>query len=624
MDTYTASAQAKLHNASTAANSAGAAQNAKTGSTDFMDMIVAQVSAQRALAREQDAAAASARRQEQQQEQQDQAQEARARNARRQENAHRSSDSGNTNKAKSSDDASKTKSTDTAKPAGDSDQDTQEAQAQSQAQNQADAAQQAADGDTSTLPTDLQKLLEEIAAQLQTTKQNSPFATREAEADASQATGQELTGTAQNAQTLALLSPEGKQKLLAALQSLMNGLPASSRPTVETLEKGVLKTLDSNNLVADAADADTTADGTSALIVSGLTPQQLTDLMKKLQDGDQKDATLSAGNFMINLVQLTPVVDAKKDAALFQPRGSILTAAQTQMTAQAAAGAAKGGATDGSKDKDAQNFQLTALLSQPGAGGTSGANATPATGFDHILRMLELARQDGGGHIANTDRADAKTSDLAAGNSVLPTALPAAGDITDSFTVDSIFPDGIGLGTSTGGYSYSSVVSVGLSTGAASMTSLTTAAPQAIYAHPAAQEVAATLVKQAGEGDSTAMTLRLDPPELGKVAVKLEFTDKDKSVKAVISADKPETYMMLQRDAHVLHNALQDAGLDVGQNGLTFQLSQDGSAFGQQNRGNQNGSAYQPSGGDAMDVAIETTMDWSVDASGAWHYNVLA
>ena len=89
--------------------------------------------------------------------------------------------------------------------------------------------------------------------------------------------------------------------------------------------------------------------GTSALIVSGLTPQQLTDLMKKLQDGDQKDATLSAGNFMINLVQLTPVVDAKKDAALFQPRGSILTAAQTQMAAQAGAGAkdAKDGASGG-------------------------------------------------------------------------------------------------------------------------------------------------------------------------------------------------------------------------------------------------------------------------------------
>ncbi len=621
MDTSATSTQTRLLNA--ANGGVNASGSTGTGSSDFMDLIVSQLAAQRALANAQAARAHDAQA-IQQQRAQAKAQNERIQNDRLQneriqrerlqnDRAQDSRDSDREEKIRAEKSAAarqqQPQPVDTAR-------DAQSTPPQSTDRDEVAAASQTADDTAAdaSLPADLQKLLEEIAAQLQAAKQDSTVAAKDASAPSPQATGKEDAGNAQNAQTLALLSPDGKQKLLQALQSLMNGLPASARPTVQTLENGVLKKLDGNNLTADAAGADTTADGTSALIVSGLTPQQLTDLMKKLKDGDDKDGTLSAGNFMINLVQINPV-ETKKEA-VFQPRSSILPAGS--LAAQATADLSLGKTGTGGGDTD--SGKLTSLKTpKPGANGPAQGTGA-STGFDHILRILESARQSGNGQAADTDKPAQKVPDITAGNSALAaTDQIVAGDVTENFSLGSVFPEGMSLAATAAagpvtGYTLN---------GAAPAASLVTTAPQAVYPHPATQQIAAVLTKQVGENDSTALTLRLDPPELGRVAVKLEFSSKDKTVKAVISADKPETYMLLQRDSHVLQRSLHDAGLDTGSNGLTFELSQDGSAFGQQNRG-QGGSGNTPSGSDVADVTIETRMDWSVDLSGNWHYNVLA
>ena len=65
--------------------------------------------------------------------------------------------------------------------------------------------------------------------------------------------------------------------------------------------------------------------------------------------------------------------------------------------------------------------------------------------------------------------------------------------------------------------------------------------------------------------------IRLDPAELGRVDVRLEVGH-DNRVQAVLAAERPETLAELQRSARDLERALQDAGLDVGENGLEFQL----------------------------------------------------
>jgi len=67
--------------------------------------------------------------------------------------------------------------------------------------------------------------------------------------------------------------------------------------------------------------------------------------------------------------------------------------------------------------------------------------------------------------------------------------------------------------------------------------------------------------------------IRLDPPELGRVEVRLSI-DATGKASAHLSADQPQTLNLLQEDAPVLARALREAGLDVSQDGLNFSLRQ--------------------------------------------------
>ena len=76
-------------------------------------------------------------------------------------------------------------------------------------------------------------------------------------------------------------------------------------------------------------------------------------------------------------------------------------------------------------------------------------------------------------------------------------------------------------------------------------------------------------------------TLRLDPPELGRVDVRLTVGT-DKKVRAVVSTDRPEALKDLALSARDLTRALQEAGLELEENGLSFSMNDQGSS--QQNR----------------------------------------
>jgi flagellar hook-length control protein FliK len=74
-------------------------------------------------------------------------------------------------------------------------------------------------------------------------------------------------------------------------------------------------------------------------------------------------------------------------------------------------------------------------------------------------------------------------------------------------------------------------------------------------------------------GENTRFEVRLDPPELGRVEVKLEVS-RDHRVTAVVAADSPQTLADLTRHARDIEQALQSAGLELNDNGLSFDLSQ--------------------------------------------------
>lgn len=81
-------------------------------------------------------------------------------------------------------------------------------------------------------------------------------------------------------------------------------------------------------------------------------------------------------------------------------------------------------------------------------------------------------------------------------------------------------------------------------------------------------QVAVQIKKAIGQG-ADHIKIQLKPAELGRVEVKLEVTEDGRAM-AIVSAERPETLDLLQRDASGLRQALQDAGLSTDSNSLSF------------------------------------------------------
>lgn len=87
-----------------------------------------------------------------------------------------------------------------------------------------------------------------------------------------------------------------------------------------------------------------------------------------------------------------------------------------------------------------------------------------------------------------------------------------------------------------------------------------------------ARQVGLQITRAIADGQNE-FTIRLNPPELGRIEVRLEFSA-DGGVKAALSAEKPETLNLLQRDAAALERALNDAGVKTDSGSLNFSLQQ--------------------------------------------------
>lgn len=152
-------------------------------------------------------------------------------------------------------------------------------------------------------------------------------------------------------------------------------------------------------------------------------------------------------------------------------------------------------------------------------------------------------------------------------------------------------------------------------------------APASSTLHGAALQAVALHMNQLGQNrDTRSLTLQLNPPELGKLQVKMTF-GKDKTVKADILIEKSETFHLMQKDSDNLKTALTDAGLQADAGSLNFSLADHGTFQGEKGseafmklaRGaNDNGNdvigAYE----------IKSSEQWSVDpATGITRYNII-
>lgn len=105
--------------------------------------------------------------------------------------------------------------------------------------------------------------------------------------------------------------------------------------------------------------------------------------------------------------------------------------------------------------------------------------------------------------------------------------------------------------------------------------------PPAVAAS-ALDQVAANL-SQVGKLGLSQIEIQLKPAALGTVDVKLELTH-DGRVAAVISADRSDTLMQLQRGSGELQQALRDAGLQTDSGSLSFNLRSDAQTSDQSGR----------------------------------------
>jgi hypothetical protein len=110
-------------------------------------------------------------------------------------------------------------------------------------------------------------------------------------------------------------------------------------------------------------------------------------------------------------------------------------------------------------------------------------------------------------------------------------------------------------------------------------------------------------------------TLHLEPMDLGRLEIEMKF-NKEGGMKAHMTAERPETLSMLQRDQQQLNRILQQAGIDVDENSLSFDLRQQAQDFdgygddstGRMGRNDRNGF------GNTQDNTIQAKI--AVEAAG--------
>ena len=106
----------------------------------------------------------------------------------------------------------------------------------------------------------------------------------------------------------------------------------------------------------------------------------------------------------------------------------------------------------------------------------------------------------------------------------------------------------------------------------------------------AVASLAAKMAQRLHDG-ATRFTVRLDPPELGRVDVRLEV-DTDGRARAVLAVERPEVQAELSRHSRDLERALGEAGVSVEEGDIEFTLTDpDEEPFAHEAQDNHNGRA---------------------------------
>ena len=122
---------------------------------------------------------------------------------------------------------------------------------------------------------------------------------------------------------------------------------------------------------------------------------------------------------------------------------------------------------------------------------------------------------------------------------------------------------------------------------------------------PAAAAQLAAQISQRFSNGSRVFGIRLDPAELGRVDIRMELTQNNR-VHATLTVERGDTLAELQRSTRDLERALNEAGLELAEDGLRFEL---GAGNGEQDpaegHSGQSFNIYGPDDGDEQALAAE-------------------
>ncbi len=362
---------------------------------------------------------------------------------------------------------------------------------------------------------------------------------------------------------------------------------------------------DSGNAVNTAAPGATDVAGIIAAVkaaLSGSKPQQITasDSPEKTPpSASSKDSSADSSNSAQDSAGANATASAPTQQPAVQPIAAAITV-NSQISAPPASGNTSADVQVGDSTKSRARFAMASADGKDGVPAQTtndtGSAKQPAAAGNPELKAGKQSSANNSSNAQAPDSSDAQQSQPTTDNTSpgqLPGTVPsAAGDppsphaetFAAAVTSDSSGSTGSQTASTSAKVDATGLPNFGISAAAASAPSTGTAASATTNASNTVPVAGlAVAIASRAQAGSSQFDIRMDPPELGRIEVRLGI-DRDGRVTSHVTVDRADTLQLLQDQQPQLQQALDQAGLKTADNGLQFSL-RDQSFAGQQNNG---------------------------------------
>ncbi len=420
--------------------------------------------------------------------------------------------------------------------------------------------------------------------------------------------------------------------------------PAPAPPAEAPAQPELVEATDEGPEVGQSADSEATAAAAFRSALNNLNSDDATTATKDNASEQAASGPSVEGGPSVESDPATLANTAKAGAATTSAVSTTQTSAALSILANASgttavsgdqaadeedaptdAGTAEGVSTDGSAlvalAGVAQPLTTQAVTQAAGTAGKGDASikaAAPDSAGVEPAPADVAGKADAGAATAKDGKPTDATPQSASPASAQANAHPAASAATqaNAATAAAASTDGAAQATTNAGNA-ASQASAQPASPSNPLTDATRAAatPPALQSAPAATIQVYTRFIERADGRAQRFEVRLDPVELGRVDVRIEI-GADKKVHAVMAAHDSAALTDLMRGQKALERALSDAGIDLADNGLRFEIAADAGRGGasQQRDGDANGRSGQPNAWRKFDTA---TIPVSAEAAAA-------